>query len=48
MRTRILAVIALGFAMTLTTRAQVPGIINYQGRIVDGGTNFVGTGLFLT
>jgi hypothetical protein len=33
-------------ALTLTTRAQVPGIINYQGRIVDNGTNFNGTGLF--
>jgi hypothetical protein len=26
--------------------AQVPGIINYQGRVVVGGTNFDGTGLF--
>jgi hypothetical protein len=26
--------------------SQVPGIINYQGRIVDNGTNFTGTGLF--
>jgi hypothetical protein len=26
--------------------AQVPGIINYQGRIVDNGTNFTGTGQF--
>jgi len=25
---------------------QVPGIINYQGRIVDNGTNFTGTGQF--
>jgi len=26
--------------------AQVPGIINYQGRIISGGTNFDGTGQF--
>ncbi len=41
-----LTVIALGLTLTLTARAQVPGIINYQGRIVDGGTNFNGTGQF--
>jgi hypothetical protein len=29
-----------------TTQAQVPGIINYQGRIAVGGTNFTGTGQF--
>jgi hypothetical protein len=29
-----------------TLYAQVPGIINYQGRVVDAGTNFNGTGLF--
>jgi len=39
-------IIALSLALSLTARAQVPGIINYQGRIVDGGTNFNGTGLF--
>jgi hypothetical protein len=46
MKTRILAAIVLGIALTLTAQAQVPGIINYQGRIVDGGTNFNGTGQF--
>ncbi len=46
MKTTILAVIALGITLALTAHAQVPGIINYQGRIVDGGTNFNGTGLF--
>jgi hypothetical protein len=46
MKTRILTVIALSLTLTLSARAQVPGIINYQGRIVDGGTNFNGTGLF--
>ncbi len=30
----------------LSTSAQVPGIINYQGRVTTGGTNFNGTGLF--
>jgi hypothetical protein len=29
-----------------TAWAQVPQLINYQGRIVDNGTNFTGTGLF--
>jgi hypothetical protein len=33
-------------ALAVTTNAQVPGIVNYQGRIVDGGTNFTGTGQF--
>ena len=46
MKTRILAAIALGLALTLPARAQVPGIMNYQGRVIDGGTNFDGTGQF--
>lgn len=46
MKTRIFTAIALGLVITLIARAQVPGIINYQGRIVDNGTNFNGTGLF--
>src|ERR1041384_7940914 len=29
-----------------SVRAQVPGIINYQGRVTVGGTNFTGIGLF--
>ena len=29
-----------------TASAQVPGIINYQGRVTVGGTNFDGTGQF--
>jgi hypothetical protein len=29
-----------------TSLAQVPGIINYQGRITTSGTNFDGTGQF--
>jgi len=33
-------------AVPSVLHAQVPGIINYQGRIVDNGTNFTGTGLF--
>jgi hypothetical protein len=36
------AIIALASVST----AQVPGIINYQGRVAVGGTNFDGTGLF--
>ncbi|MGO9246073.1 MAG: hypothetical protein ACLQDC_15050, partial [Verrucomicrobiia bacterium] len=46
MKARILTAIALSLTLTLTVRAQVPGILNYQGRIVDNGTNFTGTGLF--
>jgi len=30
----------------LTTIAQVPGIISHQGKIIDNGTNYTGTGLF--
>ena len=33
-------------SVPVTARAQVPGIINYQGRIVDNGTNFTGSGSF--
>jgi hypothetical protein len=53
MKNRILTVIALTLlllvaqaSLPLSAQIQVPGIINYQGRIVDGGTNFNGTGLF--
>lgn len=46
MKTRIIAAIALSIALSLTAHAQVPGIINYQGRITSGGTNFNGTGQF--
>jgi len=46
MKTRIPIVIALSLTLSLTARAQVPGVINYQGRIVDNGTNFTGTGQF--
>jgi hypothetical protein len=35
MKTRILTLVALSLALTLTARAQVPGIINYQGRVSD-------------
>ncbi len=38
--------LALIFTVTLTARAQVPGIINYQGRVAVAGTNFDGTGQF--
>ena len=40
----IVAIGSLNFVPRL--HAQVPGIINYQGRIVDNGTNFDGTGQF--
>lgn len=38
---------ALAFAVTAATAfAQVPGIIQYQGRVTSNGTNFTGTGQF--
>src|SRR5208282_1004007 len=49
MKTRILTFIAVLFSSLILhppAFSQVPGIINYQGRIVDGGTNFNGTGQF--
>jgi len=33
-------------SLPVASNAQVPGIINYQGRVVDAGTNFDGTGQF--
>jgi hypothetical protein len=39
--------IAIGcLQFVLSSYAQVPSLINYQGRIVDNGTNFDGTGQF--
>jgi len=32
--------------LSVSALTQVPGIINYQGRVVDAGTNFDGTGQF--
>jgi hypothetical protein len=42
----ILIAIALALTLALSAHAQVPGLVNYQGRIVDNGTNFDGTGQF--
>jgi len=44
----IVALLILQFAVFCphTLFAQVPGIINYQGRVVVNGTNFTGTGQF--
>jgi hypothetical protein len=33
-------------SLPVSAHAQVPGLINYQGRVVDAGTNFTGTGQF--
>lgn len=44
-RVYCLATLILGSAFT-SLQAQVPPIINYQGRVVTGGTNFNGTGQF--
>ncbi|MFA6542985.1 MAG: tail fiber domain-containing protein [Limisphaerales bacterium] len=39
-------VLTLGLFAALAASAQVPSIINYQGRITVGGTNYDATGLF--
>jgi hypothetical protein len=47
MKKRLVSLIAIGcLPFVASSYAQVPGIINYQGRIVDNGTNFNGTGQF--
>jgi hypothetical protein len=47
MKKLLVSLIAIGcLQFVLSSHAQVPGIINYQGRIVDNGTNFTGTGQF--
>jgi len=47
MKKLLVSLITIGcLQFVLSSYAQVPGIINYQGRIVDSGTNFNGTGLF--
>lgn len=39
-------ILLLGLLATLTASAQVPQLINYQGRITVGGTNYDATGSF--
>ena len=39
-------VAVMGAAMTLETRGQVPGLLNYQGRVLVSGDAFAGTGQF--
>src|ERR1700730_6502880 len=46
MKNRILLLVLAAIAGSGTLRAQVPQIINYQGRVVVGTTNFNGTGQF--
>jgi hypothetical protein len=47
MKKLLVSLIAVGcLQFILSSYAQVPGLINYQGRIVDNGTNFDGTGQF--
>ena len=41
-----LSTITAIIALASISSAQVPGIINYQGRVAVGGTNFNGTGQF--
>ena len=44
--TIVLASVACLLISVACLRAQVPQLINYQGRVVVGGTNFNGTGQF--
>ena len=37
---------SLALLLVCSSSAQVPQLVNYQGRVVTGGTNFNGTGLF--
>jgi hypothetical protein len=47
MKNRILGIASLFiFLVSGIAQAQVPQLINYQGRITVGGTNFTGTGQF--
>jgi hypothetical protein len=43
---RIASVIICFCSITSILRAQVPQLINYQGRVVVGTTNFDGSGQF--
>ena len=43
---RALAFAALLFTSTSALHAQVPQLINYQGRVAVGTTNFNGSGAF--
>ena len=42
----VLSLLCVGLLTPHTASAQVPGIMNYQGRVIAGGTNFDGTGQF--
>ena len=42
----VFLLITVHCSLITSTLAQVPGIINYQGRVVVNGTNFTGTGQF--
>src|SRR5690349_2541319 len=48
MKTRFYAIGAVAVCLTsvMSLPAQIPQIINYQGRVVVGTTNFNGTGQF--
>src|ERR671926_470107 len=46
MKPTILLIIGVLALFSSTLRAQVPQIVNYQGRVLVGSTNFNGTGSF--
>ena len=41
-----LAIAISAFALAATASAQIPQLINYQGRVIAGGTNYNGAGQF--
>jgi hypothetical protein len=46
MQNRILGIIFFFLSVCGAAQAQIPQLINYQGRMTVGGTNFTGTGQF--
>jgi len=46
MKYAYLLILVVVMSLSWPAFAQVPQLINYQGRVTDGGTNFNGTGLF--
>ena len=44
--TAVVTVVLSSFLFLPSSFSQVPQLLNYQGRVTVGGTNFTGTGLF--
>ena len=46
MKYAYLLIVIIGISLSWTTSAQVPQLINYQGRVTVNGTNFSGAAQF--